>query len=189
VKSKRVVIFNAPPNAGKDVCAKYCTDNNPSASHKEFKKVLFDVAKAIAQISDGEWDLLYTRERKEQPTDRLFGMSPREWMIHTSESVIKPVFGKKYFGDAMALSLADGINYVSDGGFIEELYPVLAIAEVLILRIHRDGCTFEGDSRNYLPDNIEGAKVLDIENNSTLEDLFFTVDTEVNKWLLSLEIL
>ena len=49
-------------------------------------------------ISDAEWEELYTRENKEIPTPKLNGLSPRQAIIHMSEEVIKPNFGKDYIG-------------------------------------------------------------------------------------------
>ena len=178
--NKRVIVLNAPPSAGKDEIANELCDG-VLVHHKEFKKTLFDIAKAVAQISDDEWDRLYHRDFKEIPTDRLFGRSPRDHMIHTSEELVKPVYGKDYFGNALAISLQDGVNIVSDGGFMEELRPVIdsvGADNVLVLRFHRDGCTFDGDSRDWLTNT--GCVEIDIHNVGTLQDLFKCVKIAVS---------
>jgi len=69
---KFAVVLNAPPNSGKDAIAEHFSNYH----HKEFKTALFDIAKAVAQISDERWNELYTRELKEVCTEELFGRSP-----------------------------------------------------------------------------------------------------------------
>lgn len=183
MSDKRVVILNAPANAGKDVGAEYLSEVD-RVHHKEFKRALFDVAIAVAQIPKSVFFILYNnRKTKEQPSDLLFGRSPREHMIHTSEKLIKPVYGEDYFGIALANSLQEGLNVVSDGGFIDELQPVIEAVgkeNVLIVRVHRDGCDFSADSRDYLYDT--GCLEVDLENDSTLEDYLENLENLVNQW-------
>lgn len=174
----KVVILNAPPNAGKDVVAEYFCSKSRVYHHMKFKKPLFDIAIATAQIDPAVWWGLYEdRILKETPDARLFNRSPRDHMIHCSEKLIKPVYGKEYFGEVFAMGLQEGINIASDGGFIEELRPTvrkIGVENILILRLHREGCSFEGDSRDYLYNT--GCNEGDINNNGTLQDLFDNVD-------------
>lgn len=185
---KYVVVLNAPANAGKDMVAEYLTSlgciGEYEVHHKEFKKPLFDIAKAVAQIKDHEWDKLYTREFKEVPSSKLFGRSPREHMIHTSENLIKPVYGNLYFGNVLAMSLDYGINVVSDSGFYSELVPIVdkvKASNILLVRIHRDGCSFDGDSREYLYDT--GCKEVDVYNDKSPEDLFYTIENIIDEFI------
>lgn len=110
----------------------------------------------------------------ERQDPNLFRLSVREAMIYTSEVVCKPTFGSNYFGIAAASSIQeDYINVFSDGGFVEELTPIidkLGKENVMIVRIHREGCDFSGDSRDYLPDGIV-SNTFDVYNNDTLLDL------------------
>lgn len=178
-KGKLVVVLNGPANSAKDCIAEYLS-NTVNIHHKEFKKPLFDIAKAVAQISDDDWDMLYTREFKEVKTERLFGRSPREHMIHTSEQLIKPVYGSDYFGKIAALSLENGINIFSDSGFRDELEPIIQEVgsdNVLVIRLHRDGCSFDSDSRNYLYNT--SCKEVDVYNNSTLHSLYTKINLEI----------
>ncbi len=175
--AKTVVVLNAPPSAGKDVGASYLAKNFHNVSHKEFKKALFDLSIAVAQIDRTKFFELYDdRKLKETPTPLLFNRSPREHMIHTSETLIKPVYGKEYFGNVLAMSLDDGVNVISDGGFIEELQPVIkevGAENVIIVRIHRDGCTFDGDSRDYLYGT--SCVELDLENDGSEQDFYYNL--------------
>lgn len=52
----------------------------------------------------------------------------------------------------------------SDGGFISELIPLKGVFDIVcIIRLHRDGFTFNGDSRNYIyPDYLDGLWSYDV---------------------------
>lgn len=154
---KYTVILNAPPNAGKDVAAIHMSDTL-GYNHLEFKDALRDAVCEQAGISRELLDELSTRENKDKVHDvfKIEGKSvtTRQYYIYISEEVYKPLFGKSYFGDKSASKIVEGVNIFSDGGFIEELQPVVECSDVLIfIRIHRDGCTFEGDSRRYIEDH------------------------------------
>lgn len=85
-------------------------------------------------------------------------LSIREAMIYISELVMKPRLGKNYFGVARAKAIQDGeIAVDSSTGFVDELPPLierLGQENILLIRVHREGTTFEGDSRNYIPDGV-----------------------------------
>lgn len=186
---KKVVILNGSPGCGKDVAAKemcslFYGDGIPSY-HKQFKDRLIDIACAIYGISGCEWNNLYTREGKEKPYYKLEGMTPREALIHVSEELIKPHYSQDFFGRAAAQSLFEGLNIFSDGGFIEEVRPLVSkvgMGNILIIRIFRDGHTFEGDSRRHLPTDF-GPLVVDIHNDGTEQEFFDKVEYEINRWL------
>lgn len=82
----------------------------------------------------------------------------REAMIYVSEVICKPRFFKDYFGVARAKAIQeDEIAVDSSCGFVEELPPLierLGQENILLIRVHREGATFEGDSRNYIPDGV-----------------------------------
>lgn len=114
-------------------------------------------------------------------------LSIREALIYVSEIIVKTRWGKGFFGKARASSLKDGYIYVDGScGFSEELPPLIGRVgqeNILLLRIHRDGYTFEGDSRELIPDGVIDNTV-DIYNNGTLEEYLDKVKEEVDKWLL-----
>lgn len=159
--NKKAIIFNAPPNAGKDIAAEhivnYLSSKGVAAYHKEVKENLFKAVKSAYGIEEDEWCYLYERERKELPSPQLMiynePYSPRNAMIHMSENVLKPLFGKDVFGIMAAKSLEDGVNVFSDGGFPEEVQCILDEVgkdNFMLIHVVRDGCSFEGDSRNYV---------------------------------------
>lgn len=192
----KVIVFNAPPRAGKEVAAKAVMkvinteDSNLVAYHKEFKDELFKVAANTLGISVEEFIQGYDKRAPEvlgwypsvewykdykSITVRDNKFSQREWLIHISENVIKPSFGKDVFGKMFVNSLPqEGIIAVSDGGFPEEIQPVIdhvGAENITIVRIHREGCDFSNDSRDYLTQDMFDStiRIIDVENNGTID--------------------
>jgi hypothetical protein len=169
----KVIILNAPPSSGKDIAADWVVEKF-EAQHLRFKDQLYRVAAQIAGIPLTRMVTLASDREYKEKTARFFRVggkfvSPRQWLIHCSESVVKPLLGKEFFGKSLANSIEKDLVIVSDGGFPEELVPVLTAGhDVYILRIERDGYTFDGDSRNYF-DVSPAYRTILIENNGTLE--------------------
>lgn len=193
---KKVVVFNAPPGSGKDEACKrlkHCQwfyDKKEGTSHKpyhkEFKSKLFSITREVFSVSKEEWDEHYTRELKEVPWNKLNGLSPRQALIFVSEDIIKPNFSKLYFGESLAKSLDHGINVVSDGGFDDEMIPIIQAVgkeNILVIKIKREGCSFEGDSRSYL--NTDKLRIMEtwIDNNDSLDVFLKNVADTIQDWL------
>ena len=177
---KVVVILNAPPGAGKDTLAYDdewgfevgdtllcdCGDKvNPymcSIESISFKYGMFEVLRPVLAVGIGEdgadefFDRYQDRDLKEQPWDKLSGMSPRQFMIFLSENFMKVAFGKEVFGKYTAQKMEDSSStfiIFSDGGFAEEIDEVVKAVgaeNVYIFQWSADGCSFDGDSRRYL---------------------------------------
>ncbi len=147
-------IFNGPPGSGKDEACHFLKVNYGYA-HLEFKQELF---RATAQYYDVslDWFMENYNDRiiKERGEHRLDGFSRREAMIFVSEEIIKPRHGKDYFGVKTSEKVDPSRNYCfSDGGFVEEITPVINRVghdKVCIVQIYRTGCSFSSDSRNYI---------------------------------------
>ena len=106
-------------------------------------------------------------------------VSPRQWLINVSENVVKPLAGKNYFGKALADSITSDLVVVSDSGFMEEVMPLVERGhDVYVLRIVRDGFTFEGDSRRYLEPS-HFYKTIQVQNNGSLESYYNRLDSIV----------
>lgn len=168
-----IILLNGPAGSGKDTLAAMLMQQGHVQQVMQFKEPMF----AIALVASGMhinpkcwWDRYNDRERKELPWGLLGGMSCREFMIHISEQFIKPVFGADYFGNQLALKYlnrGEGILdvAVSDSGFQSELDTVSRILcpeNVLIVRLWREGYTFDGDSRSYINAN-PGNHVIDVQ--------------------------
>lgn len=172
----KIIILNAPPGAGKDTIGKMLAQYSPiQCSILSFKAPMFNIALAI--LGNKRYldflDEYNDRERKEKPKTFLMGMSPREFMIWISEDVIKPKFGKDYFGVMFNERIKDYEGHVicTDGGFSSEIIALInAGHEVKLCRLHRDGFAFAGDSRNYIRINPYYWKNGYSEHDYTLKD-------------------
>lgn len=200
MKKGKVIILNGPPSSGKDEIAKMISKKGlfgETAFHEQVKGTLFKQVLALSQISSGDWfDRYNDRNLKELPWDRLGGLSQREFMIKVSEEYVKPVFGKDFYG-RMAGQRAkklinDGFHVAfSDGGFSSELDAMKSIVgdeNILLVRLHRYGCTFEGDSRSHLSNP---PFEMDLHNDSTLEEAVQKIEGRIyegfNKFKLNLD--
>jgi hypothetical protein len=189
-----IIIFNGPPGTGKDEAASFFEARG--FIHLSFKKVLFKETIEHFGVSE-HWFMngYHEREIKERPEEALQGLSRREALIHVSEEIIKPNKGLDFFGLCVAAEIQSGCDYaVSDGGFIEELTPIINIIgadNIVLVQLTRDGCDYSSDSRRYFDGNVVEEYVLDhqtpinkkqilqhkflirtyrVHNNSTLED-------------------
>ena len=184
LNQKMAVVFNGPPKSGKDfICDSLIDLSCNEFNHLRFKDKLFELVQCIYDIDKETFFKIYNnREMKDLPHPAFNMLSPRQAMIYVSEVVIKPRFGKNYFGKIAAKNMKHGMNVFSDGGFIEELVPVYYESEgnLLIFRVHKDECNFSKDSRGYI-DKCEDARIIDIYNNSTKEDFVKEVVTELTE--------
>lgn len=199
-----VIVLNAPMKSGKDYLADLLVgimdQNGIPAAHREVKEMLFSVAIKAAGITPQLWAAIYDRHYKEEPSPYLIidgkHVSPREWMIHCSEDLIKPMFGKHAFGDAAVNALrkdypeGEGVIIYSDGGFIEEVerlseYAYSTGGDFMLVRVHREGYGWGIDSRSYLNlalNSVRGYE-MDIDNKEgralecaeTIAEVFFAV--------------
>lgn len=175
---KHLFVLNAPPRAGKDTVASYLAGRNLSRMHVEFKNTLIDMALTMSGIDADEWDDRYTSMNsqgtawlKDMPWLAMGGLSQREYLIMVSEEFVKPVFGDQHFGNLLKADLDESGGYIfisSDGGFTEELVPFLRDPDwsVSVIELKREGCTFEGDSRNFI--HIKGVPRIVIDNNGSI---------------------
>ena len=189
---KKVIIYNAPPASGKDQACDF--KKFKPVTRLMFKEKLIEITCVIHGITRSHWDEIYTRELKEIPSPLFFGLSPRQALIKVSETVIKPSFGQDYFGKALARQIEEAdtdLVEVSDGGFPEEIQPIYDVIQpkdLMIVRIHRPGYTFNGDSRNYIKDEDvhPDTHVFDLYNNGTLEEFEEKVLRIANSFVLDL---
>ena len=167
----KIVLLNSPPDSGKDITATALKELT-GVKHCEFKSTLFSVAKGITGLSHEDFFKIYNdREKKEEPQEEFFGLSPREMMIWISEDVCKPKFGKLFFGKAAAnqVNIETG-SVFSDSGFPDEVFPIadkFGAENIYVVRFNRHGSSFGNDSRDYLQpeDCPEGVNFIDLKND------------------------
>lgn len=192
---KKVILFNGPKESGKDTVGEHLAELIPNSKIFMFKNTLYKWAATVSTLSLDE--IIYIssdRVLKELPNSSLpFNrttrkhFTPREWLIHVSENVIKPLAGNDYFGYECANEIEESgveVALITDSGFDTELAALkdglthfklvgtCTCPDITLVRIHRPGYTFKGDSRNYLDDEILkilNVPVIDIHNDSDLE--------------------
>lgn len=149
----KIVLLNGPAGCGKDTLADYLVSKH-GAIKQQFKDALFEATCEYYGVSIEFFMAQYSRTLKEQPLDALRGKSPRDALIHVSEKVYKPKYGKDYFGVQAANKVVEGkLNVFADSGFAEELQPIrekFGDESLKLIQIHRDGCDFSKDSRSFL---------------------------------------
>ena len=188
-----IVLFNAAPGGGKDVAAQACVEAF-GGEHFEFKQKLFEIALSVANISPELWWRIYNNRsdpssaNKESPLPILGGLSQREFLIKISEEWVKPIFGETYFGDCASSAVLNSSSsnfFFSDSGFLpeaESLIKMVGKHNILLVQILREGYTFEGDSRDYLPVGaFAHTKIL--FNNGSLEEFRGEVVQRVGSFL------
>lgn len=151
----------------------------------EFTLILNDYEIKVLERNFGDVHIEFFQEHI--PHLAVCWLSIRQAMIYISEIIIKPRFGSDYFGVARAKAIQeDEIAVDSSTGFVEELPPLierLGQENILLIRIHREGATFEGDSRNYIPDGVI-TNTADVNSvYGKLDEYLEEVKTVVEKFL------
>tara|TARA_B100001057_G_scaffold271412_1_gene271687 strand:- start:56510 stop:57205 length:696 start_codon:yes stop_codon:yes gene_type:complete len=153
-----IVIFNGPPASGKDEAASLYKEQfgfgNLSFKYQLFKETVKHFGVDQRWFMEG-YD---NRETKEKKEIALNDMSRREAMIHVSEDIIKPKHGLDYFGQLVAEEIEVDKHYaVADGGFVEELEPIIekvGTENIVIVQLTREGHDYSTDSRRYFNGNL-----------------------------------
>ena len=81
--------------------------------------------------------------------------TPREWLIEVSEKVYKPRYGDSVWADALTQSILEddehNVFLIPDLGFDVEVEALLSLQQagydVIIMKVKREGFTYDGDSR------------------------------------------
>lgn len=190
---KRVVLLNGPPKCGKDTIASHLVP------YFAFQKMKFaaPIKRMAAGLLDMRTELIEDHKDHEmnilckETTSDEFGIAPtysekdtiRRLLIRISEDFLKPVYGDTFFG-RLAVREMQRSSYslivFTDSGFATEATSIIRAigkSNVLLIRLHRDGCTFDGDSRSYLS-GIAGREV-DVINSSTIADAVLRVASAI----------
>lgn len=170
----KVIILNGPPRSGKDTIGTFAADDWGFAT-LAFKEPMYRIAADTVGMSYEDFMFNYETDGwKDTKVKGWGGKSVRDLMIAISETYIKPFFGEDYFGRKVAEKMEKMSPYVAhyimtDGGFFAEVDALVkAGIDVYVVHMFRDGCTFEGDSRDYI-DHPEVTTLM-LENNGTIEE-------------------
>ena len=179
----KIIITNGPPRSGKDTMCRLIREGitGHDLIPMSYKKTLYvGVARRYGLSVEAVFQMNADTLIKDEPSSIFGGKSVRQALIFESEQVIK----KKYGPQGVAIQtfklleeeygverLKKAILYCSDGGFNSELqaaydYFDISVEDVYIARMLRVGCSFDGDSREFLnnPD-------IAISNDSTIDHL------------------
>ena len=182
----KVVFVNGPPCSGKDTVGDIlfrCGSGRRLA--QKFAMEVKERTHAAFRIVDKTGRPVphdYFEKQKEVPLDCFLGLSPRQAYIEFSERFYKPLFGERIFGTLLARRLEltllaaskqkffrhvpDAFT-ITDSGFAEEAVPVVRMFDAencTLIRVHREGCNFDSDSRSYIDLSSLGVKTVDVEN-------------------------
>lgn len=176
----KIILLNGPPSSGKDTAAKHIRDlsrrdtieaNNPfrdglGIPYPGMRVVLDRMSMPIKRAFAGTVGLPITEDGIVEPWESnkelpipSFGVSYRQWQIGFSESFLKcydiSIFGRLAAARIHRLFHQNLANLVviPDCGFdieIEVLYEEFPREDILLIRCHRNGFTFSGDSRSYV---------------------------------------
>lgn len=184
-KMVTVIILNGAPNCGKDYIAEVLQsyiilNTGLNCSILKYKSRLYRITAALYGLDEIKLiEVANNRILKETPMVALGGLSPRKALIKVSEGIVKPIFGERYFGEALASSIgSEDFVVIPDGGFSEEVVPLVEcdrVHRVVVVRLTADGCTFEGDSRSYIHKgpSLKDVSFLDYHNrkDGNIDDL------------------
>jgi hypothetical protein len=171
-----IVLLNGPPGSGKDTLALGIA-TRLSYRHLKFATPLKKAIPALFNLEKDVWDgLMYNAKEVKSPL--LGGMSPREALIWLSEDACKPRLGEDFFGRRLVNQILDlGIprTVISDSGFLPEAEVVVKAfspESLALIRLHRPGHNFTGDSRGYI--DLPGVRSVDLYNEYTPQELIQT---------------
>ena len=187
----KIIFVNGPPGAGKDTVAAIISRHYASVRRYKMSKPLKAAVGEFFMIPLQTWHkMTETQEVKETKQPLLQYDTPREALISLSEDWAKPRYGNDIFGKLAAQYLgqptASPYTVISDSGFRDECLPIIKRfggKNCLLVRMHRDGCTFVGDSRSYIELADHQVTEVDVYNNQDLEMLEMSVCAHVDKWL------
>lgn len=179
----KFVLLNGPPRCGKDSAASHICNRHDAirVGFADHLKIATHAAYGLNYLTHDIFE-----DVKDQPRDEFFGLTPRQAYIAHSERYMKPLHGPRIFGQLALRRIrefpVDSLVAIPDSGFVEEVAPILmayGTEKALLIRIHRDGCTFDNDSRSYI-----GLPVwtVDVENNGSLNDFHRTISRIVQQF-------
>lgn len=157
-----IYLTNGAPFSGKDTLTNRLIEFFDNSVYIRFKDPLYQRFAERHNIPIDEVIAMCTGKQKDEPNERIDGLIPRQVLIDISENEIKVHHGP----EGVALKVIDNIldteHYCRktfvfpDGGFEAEralfnrVLQRFGLKRLYTIRILRDGCDFNNDSRSYL---------------------------------------
>lgn len=178
---QKIVLINGPAGSGKDTAALLLKEEF-SGEIVKFATPLKDAATAIYCGNNRNlFNQFDTYEKKGIPDPQFMGLSCRQAQINISEEFLKKQHGEEVFGQMLKNKISNWLKlgvqgpfFVSDSGFVPEaevLVKAFGRENVILIRLRREGHTFDGDSRGYVYLDHLGVNSYEISNEGTLEEL------------------
>lgn len=197
----KIILLNGPPSSGKDTAAKHIRQmrgllyNSPFGYTRPFlDRMSLPIKRAFAGtmgLPITEDGIVEPWESKKEEIIPEFGCSYRQWQIDFSESFLK-LYRNEIFGQLIAARIQRrfekgiaNLIVIPDCGFkteIDVLYATFNPNDILLIRCHRPGFIYAGDSRSYMRAPA-GCAVFDPLNNFTEAQYLGQIEAGVKCWL------
>lgn len=180
-----IFLLNGPPGSGKDFAAAILGE-------RQFKmagalKRMTHAAMGLRYGGGDPYSAAYFEAHKDVPRSEFGGATPRDAYIQMSEGFVKPLLGEDYLGRVLAKEIGDAVKLrydlrpeaappryaVSDCGFREEalaLVDAFGPQALTLVRLAREGCSFDNDSRGYITLADVGVRTFDIFNDADFRE-------------------
>lgn len=184
--NKKIIFFNGPPKSGKDTIVNELLKRYSNTVNIKFSNPLKTALPVFFGLTDKQIE--YLEKNKETPSDLLLGKSWREVQILLSENWAKPIFGSRVFGNITLNIIKNSNNQlflISDSGFQEEagsLIEYFGQDNCLLLRVAREGTSFNNDSRSYWK-NIYEVEDITLHNDKSIEAAVDKTDKIITSWI------
>jgi hypothetical protein len=182
----KIILLNGASSTGKDTAAKFLLETDEIDNPVVLDKMSAPIKSAFAAMMMVEIDEFYIvdgyEHDKDSPIPLLGNKSYRNWQQDFSEKFMKPLYGVPIFSKLFLLRLEQYIDMyppsdyvepvivVSDCGFQIEMDTIaqeFPTEDVLLLRLHRPGFDFTGDTREFVePRGL--TRLVEIKNDGTI---------------------
>jgi hypothetical protein len=180
MNKKRIILLNGPPHCGKDEIAKIVQLLLENTDHLKFAYPLIEVFRFLFD-DFSDFDGSYHKFKTSVVGNK--GCTGRDLIIMLSEDLMKPYVSQNIWSDRIVKEIkkSDADNIViSDIGSSQSEYDIVHSefpTTTELWKVYREGCSFEKDSRRY----VDGIPCKTINNNGTLDDLYFSVKKALNE--------
>lgn len=170
-----LVGFNGPPRCGKDTMARMLAEYMDSRITLPVREINLNLP--LRKIAYAMVGFTGSMEGADYEAFKVKWFSSldrtgRQLLIEVSENFLKPTYGQGVLADLLFEQTAGfhGVGLLRDCGFqceVDPLARLLGFRKIYVARIHREGCDFSNDSREYVTHPFAD----DYENNGSLDDL------------------
>jgi hypothetical protein len=146
-----VFVLNGPPRAGKDTGSEILLDVFKGAEVYPFFRPIKEMLHAELGLNVPHD---FYEDVKDQPCEEFNGMTPRRAYIDKGER-LQAEFGQSVLIDTYFESIANCtapvlVTTCGNDGEACEISNIFGNDNVLVIRIHKDGCDFSNDSRSWV---------------------------------------